>query len=110
MLQSLWRVDCSHCVPQQFCRWHRFFTQEAGVSYRVCDGYGRTPLHDACCANSPNLELVTVVLKSCPDLLFVADKRGVFPLKYVRNDYRADCCKFLEENQNLLTPKELVWN
>jgi hypothetical protein len=88
----------------------QFLTQEAGVSLRVCDDYGRTALHDSCWTNIPNFELISLVLKSCPDLLFVADKRGVYPLQYIRKDFHADWCKFLEENQELLTPKELLWN
>jgi hypothetical protein len=88
----------------------QFLTQEAGVSLRVRDDYGRTALHDSCWTNVPSFELITLVLKSCPDLLFVADKRGVYPLQYIRKDFHADWCKFLEENQELLTPKELLWN
>jgi hypothetical protein len=88
----------------------RFLTEEAGVSLRVRDDFGRTALHDSCWTNTPNFELIALVLKSCPDLLFVADKRGVFPLQYIRKDYHADWCKFLEENQDLLIPKELLWN
>ena len=88
----------------------QFLTQEAGVSLRVRDDYGRTALHDACWTSIPNFELIEMILKSCPDLLFIADKRGVYPLQYVRKDYHAHWCKFLEENQDLMTPKELVWN
>jgi hypothetical protein len=88
----------------------QFLTQEAGVSLRVRDDYGRTALHDACWTNIPNFELIEMILKSCPDLLFIADKRGVYPLQYTRKDYHEDWCKFLEENQELLTPKELLWN
>jgi hypothetical protein len=87
----------------------QFLTQEAGVSLRVRDDYGRTPLHDACWTNIPNFELIKLVLKSCPDLLFVADKRGYFPLQYVRKDHHGDWCKFLEENHELLSPTELFW-
>ena len=86
-----------------------FLTQEAGVSLRVRDDYGRTALHDSCWTNIPNFELISLVLKSCPDLLFVADKRGVYPLQYIRKDYHRDWCKYLEENQELLIPKELLW-
>jgi hypothetical protein len=87
----------------------KFLTEEAGVSLRVRDDFGRTALHDSCWTNVPNFELIKLVLKSCPDLLFVADRRGVYPLQYIRKDYHADWCKFLEENQDLLTPKELLW-
>jgi hypothetical protein len=88
----------------------KFLTEEAGVSLRVCDDYGRTALHDSCWTNVPNFELIEIILKSCPDLLFVADKRGTYPLQYVRKDHHAAFCKFLEENQDLLIPKELIWN
>jgi hypothetical protein len=87
----------------------QFLTQEAGVSLRVRDDYGRTALHDACWTNIPNFELIEMILKSCPDLLFIADKRGVYPLQYIRKDYHEDWCKFLEENKELLSPKELLW-
>jgi hypothetical protein len=87
----------------------QFLTQEAGVSLRVRDDFGRTALHDSCWTNIPNFELIEIIMKNCPDLLFIADKRGVYPLQYIRKDFHEEWCKFLEENQELLTPKELLW-
>jgi len=86
----------------------RFLVEEAGVSFRVCDDYGRSPLHDACWTREPELELVKMLVLACPDLLLLKDKRGFTPLTYVRKDHWGQWCEFLEENRTLLTPTELL--
>jgi hypothetical protein len=86
----------------------RFLVEEAGVSFRVRDDYGRTPLHDACWTREPEIELVKMLISSCPDLLYLKDKRGFTPLAYVRIDHWGQWCEFLEENRHLLIPSELL--
>jgi ankyrin repeat protein len=80
-----------------------------GVSIRLRDDYGRTPLHDACWTQEPHFELVKSIILECPDLLFITDKRGYTPLSYVRRNHWEEWCKFLHDHQDLVVPKEL-WN
>jgi ankyrin repeat protein len=86
----------------------QFLLQEAKVSVKVVDDYGRTPMHDACWTNRPNFDVVKILLSACPDLLLLADKRGFTPLQYVRKDLWGEWCQFLEDNKDNLMPRELV--
>ena len=65
----------------------RLLIKEAHVSVKVCDDYGRTPMHDACWACEPHLEMMELLLEECPILLFICDKRGFSPLQYVRREH-----------------------
>ena len=56
---------------------------EAKVSIRVRDEGGRTPLHDAAWTDRPNFDLVKIILKDSPELMFVKDDRRYSPLSYV---------------------------
>jgi len=85
----------------------KFLLCEAGVSTRVRDDYGRTPLHDACWTREPQFELVSLIIESCPELLSVSDKRGHTPLSYVRRDHWDAWIKFLDEHPQMVIPKEL---
>ena len=69
-----------------------------GVSPRVHCDYGRTPLHDAfwTIGNPDSLKMAAMILKVCPEMLLVTDKRGFTPLNYVPRDRWADCCRFLD--------------
>jgi len=86
----------------------RFLLEEAGISFRVRDDYGRTPLHDAFWTVDPQADLVKMLITKCPDLLLISDKRGFVPLSYVRKEHWGIWCKFLEENSDILLPKELL--
>jgi len=79
-----------------------FFLQEANVSLRVMDDYGRTPLHDACWSSSPNFPLVELLLDHDPEQLLVQDVRGHFPLTYTRKNHWEDWRKFLSARSVLL--------
>uniref|UniRef100_A0A7S2IC66 Uncharacterized protein n=1 Tax=Helicotheca tamesis TaxID=374047 RepID=A0A7S2IC66_9STRA len=84
-----------------------FLISDAGVSIRVRDDYGRTPLHDACWTCEPNLELMDLLIKECPDLLLIEDKRGHNPFDYVRKEHWGIWNRFLEQRMDLLCPKHL---
>ena len=86
----------------------RFLLEVAGVCVRLRDDYGRTPLHDALWTQKPEFDCVEIILRACPDLLLVTDKRGFTPLSYVRRDHWVFWCEFLERNQDIVLPKELV--
>jgi hypothetical protein len=88
----------------------QFLLQEANVSCRVICDYGRTPLHDACwTSESPNFQLMDLLLTACPDLLHVKDARGFLPLAYVRQEHWDDWCRYLKsKNVQQLAARELV--
>lgn len=79
-----------------------FLVKEAGVTVRVIDDYGRTPLHDACWTCEPNFELLELIMTCCPELLFMSDRRGNTPLQYARREHWEAYNKFLNERQDLL--------
>ena len=80
-----------------------FLIREAGVTVRVIDDYGRTPMHDACWTCEPNFELLELLMKECPELLFMRDRRGHSPLEYARREHWGDYVKFLRERQELFS-------
>lgn len=88
----------------------QFLLQEAAVSCRVICDYGRTPLHDACwTSESPNFQLIDLLLYDCPDLLHCKDARGFLPLAYVRQENWDDWCRYLKsKNVQQLAARELV--
>jgi ankyrin repeat protein len=75
-----------------------------GCDLRVCDGFGRTPLHHCCWASEFNAEIATLILRTDPQQLFMEDKRGQTPLEYVRSDQASEWMEYLETNANLLFP------
>ena len=77
----------------------RFLVDEAGVSVRVRDDYGRTVLHDACWTSEPNEELVEYLIRQCPELLLMSDKRGNAPFEYARREHWGRWIKFVEDNK-----------
>jgi ankyrin repeat protein len=78
-----------------------FLIKEAGVTVRVIDDYGRTPMHDACWTCEPNFELLELIMTACPDLLFMKDRRGHTPLEYARREHWGVYVTFLKERQEL---------
>jgi len=82
----------------------RFLLEEAQVSFKVKDDYGRTPLHDAFWAKEPEKDLVKMVIQNCPDLLLVSDRRGFTPLSYVRKEHWELWRNFLKDNTDIIRP------
>ena len=81
----------------------RFFINEAGVSPRVRDDMGRTPMHDACWSSSaPNYEIMRILITSAPELLLSKDKRGHSPFDYARREYWPHWVQFLNEHRQLI--------
>lgn len=81
----------------------RFFINEAGVSPRVRDDMGRTPMHDACWSSSaPNHEIMRILITSAPELLLSKDKRGHSPFDYARREYWPQWVQFLNEHRQLI--------
>jgi Ankyrin repeats (3 copies) len=83
----------------------RYLLHEGQVSPKVHCEYGRTPLHDALWtfSNEPNsLQMIALLLKQCPEMLLVSDKRGFTPLDYVPRGQWGNCCKLLDRCMPLL--------
>jgi hypothetical protein len=81
-----------------------FLIHEANVPVCVRDDYGRTILHDAAWTCEPNFELVELILKECPDLLFMRDRRGHTAISYARKSHWGAWNKFLKQNAQLVIP------
>lgn len=78
---------------------------ENGCELRVCDGFGRTPLHHCCWASTFSREIAEIILQVDWKQLLIEDKRGQTPLEYVRPEQADDWIEFLEENQDLYFPR-----
>lgn len=75
-----------------------------GCDLRVCDGFGRTPLHHCCWANEFSADIAETILTIDWLQLFIEDKRGQIPLEYIRPDQAADWVEFLEDNRQRFFP------
>lgn len=82
-----------------------FLIREAGVSVRVRDDCGRTPLHDACWAKTPACELVELLISEDPDLLLLGDKRGHAPFQYVRQEHYPQWRQFIHDRWVIFRPR-----
>ena len=74
-----------------------YLINDASVSLRVRDDFGRTPAHDACWRAEANLPLLEMLLDQAPELLMLTDKRGHTPLCYSRREHWGVLIPFLEE-------------
>lgn len=77
-----------------------FLVEEAGVSIRCCDDFGRTPFHDACWSSIPNFDLIKLLIEKCPSMLLMCDKRGHTPLQYTRREHWATWITFLSTQKS----------
>ena len=77
-----------------------FLVKEAGVSIKVRDDYGRTPMHDACWRATVDVDLMDLLLETCPELLLLSDKRGHTPLDYARREHWEVLIPFLNERKH----------
>ena len=75
-----------------------------GSELRVCDGFGRTPLHHSCWASEFSAEIADSILKRDLLQLFIEDKRGQTPLEYVRSSLADSWVEFLEEHKEEYFP------
>ena len=78
--------------------------KEAGVSIKVRDDMGRTPMHDACWRPTIDLELLDLLIGSCPELLMLSDKRGHTPLDYARREHWEVLIPYLMEKKDVFRP------
>jgi hypothetical protein len=75
-----------------------------GCDLRVCDGFGRTPMHHTCWASDFSADIAKLILDCDWLQLLIEDKRGQTPLEYVRPDQAVDWIDFLESNQDRYFP------
>ena len=59
-------------------------------------------MHDACWTCEPNTELMELLLKHCPELLVMKDKRGSAPFEYIRGEHSVTWMKFLSDRKDLI--------
>ena len=71
---------------------------------RVCDGFGRTPLHHCCWASKFSKEIARTIIENDCQQLLTEDKRGQTPLEYVRQDQAEDWVNFLRNNVDSFFP------
>jgi hypothetical protein len=81
-----------------------FLIHEANVPLNVSDDMGRSPLHDAFWTCEPSFELMDLLLRACPDLLYINDKRGHTPLSYARRNHWGKWSEYFEQRSNLVVP------
>ena len=97
--ESLLHISCR----RGFTDIVRFFINEAGVSPRVRDDMGRTPMHDVCWSSSaPNHDVMKLLITSAPELLLSKDKRGHSPFDYARREYWPNWVAFLNDHRQLI--------
>jgi len=77
--------------------------RDVNVDVRVADHQGRTPLHEACAANS--IECVELLLEEDLRLLHVADCDNVVPLQLVPQSAWADWVQWLDGQQDEYWPE-----
>jgi hypothetical protein len=79
---------------------------DAGASVQVSDDYGRTPLHDACWASEPALELVELLLQADISLMQLTDTRGSLPLDYIRREHWSEWLQWMAKNKERFWPNK----
>lgn len=80
------------------------FLLSHGGSLRICDDYGKTPLHDAFWTPEPRFDLVSLMLEMDWRLLLATDVRGATPLRYAKRGHWASWCGFLDRVKDHLWP------
>lgn len=81
---------------------------ENGCYLRICDDFGRTPLHDAFWTVDPCFQCVELILEIDASLLFVTDCRGFTPLQYIRREHWEEWISFFKRNAGKIWPRSLA--
>ena len=102
--ESIIHIACRHSMVDVV----RFLIEEANVSLRVVDDFGRNPCHDTAWQSAPNMELIQLLASHEPDLLLISDKRGFTPLQYLRKERWPEWVEFLRKNRADVLPKKLL--
>jgi hypothetical protein len=75
-----------------------------GCNLRVCDDFGRTPLHYCAWANEFCEPMAAAILHADWIQILIQDKRGKTPLEYVHPDLVLDWIEFLESTVHWWAP------
>ena len=96
--ESILHMACRRSNPHVVA----FLLEEAGVSPRIRDDHGRTPLHDACWRGTPEYSIVKLLLTVEPRLAFAKDVWGHTPFMYARREHWGAWNEFLDRNRDLI--------
>lgn len=96
--ESILHMACRRSNPHVVA----FLLKEAGVSPRIRDDHGRTPLHDACWRGTPEYSIVKLLLTVEPRLAFAKDVWGHTPFMYARREHWGAWNEFLDRNRDLI--------
>lgn len=95
--EYLIHLACRRSQPETV----EFLINEAKVRCNVRDNMGRTILHDVCWKSSPDLQMMSAVLKLArPELLLAKDIRGHTPFDFARKQHWKQWIDFLLQNQD----------
>jgi hypothetical protein len=72
-----------------------YLIQDASVSVRITDDCGRTPLHDALWHKECQYNIMDLLVRTDPVLLFTCDKHGHTPFAYARREHWGNWRQFL---------------
>ena len=78
---------------------------EAGCVIQTSDQNGRTPLHHACWAVTPNFPMVEKILQRDIRLLYMADSHGNLPLSYIRPEHWSEWLHFFQARREIYWPR-----
>lgn len=96
--ESIVHIVCRRGNPEVLS----FLIDRANVSLMVRDDMCKNPLHDAMWTDKPSFEMVKILMRAAPKLLFAKDKRGMSPLAYIPRPRWGEWCQFLENNKDLV--------
>jgi hypothetical protein len=78
---------------------------DAGCVIQTSDQNGRTPLHHACWAVTPNFPMIEKLLNRDIRLLNMADSHGYLPLSYIRQEHWSEWLQFLQARKEIYWPR-----
>lgn len=97
--EYLIHLACRRSSPATVC----FLVDEAKVRLDVRDTMGRTILHDICWRPTPDLQIMSTILRLVsPELLLAKDIRGHTPFDFARKHHWMQWIHFLQQHQSLI--------
>ncbi|CAM9595036.1 unnamed protein product, partial [Ascophyllum nodosum] len=80
------------------------FLLSHSASLRICDDYGKTPMHDAFWTAEPRVDIVSMIMSIDWRLLRATDVRGATPLRYAKKRHWRMWCTFLDQVKDQYWP------
>jgi ankyrin repeat protein len=81
----------------------KFMIEEARVSFKIKDDFGRNPFHDACWTPTPNFEMMDMLIANADtSLLLAEDVRGNSPFDYTRREHHSKWLAYLENKKEAI--------